>query len=239
MTTHDLFEDYSKHLLKFNDPSSREIWRDYETNLAQFLPSNKEDAILDLGCGLGILLTFLEHKGYTNTYGIDVSESQATFCQQHGLNQVHHVEDSQAFLESRPNTYSTIFAIDVIEHIPKPQLIPLLRAIYGALKLGGFFVMRVPNIASAVGSWTRYVDITHELSFDQRALTQALELGCFERIAILPTITAYRRRWLGFVFESVRKLLYLLLRIIYFIQSPGTKNPTIFTINIIGVGYKT
>jgi 2-polyprenyl-3-methyl-5-hydroxy-6-metoxy-1,4-benzoquinol methylase len=233
-----IFEDYTNHHGQYNLANPTTMFPDFNLNIRALLPTDRNAPILDFGCGMGQFLTYLQAHGYHTATGIDLSRSQVEYCHSHGLTQAQLVDDSIAFLAVHQNHFAAIVALDVIEHIPKGGLIPLLKAIYGALKPGGIFIMRVPNIAAAIGPWTRYLDFTHELSFDQRSIQQVLNIAQFASIQILPSRTAYRRKWLGIGFEIVRSWLYALLKLVYFIQSPGSVNPTIFTINIYGVGAK-
>ncbi len=233
-----LFEDYAQHCSRFNPATPSLVFPDYDLNIQPLLPTDRSAAILDFGCGMGHFLAYLQARGYQTVTGIDVSRSQIEHCHSLGLAQAQHVEDSIAFLQAHPGQFRAIVALDVMEHVPKSSIIPILQAVYAALQPGGSFIMRVPNIAAAIGPWTRYMDFTHELSFDQRSLHQILAMAHFTDPKIYPNRTYYRRRWLGVGFEIVRSWLYLLLKGIYFLQSPGSDNPSIFTIFIYGVGRK-
>ena len=238
VTRPQMFEDYTSHLVQFNSPDPSTMFPDYDLNIRPLLPSDHDAAILDLGCGMGQFLTYLQARGYRSVTGIDLSRSQIDYCHEQGLMNAKLVDDSIEFLAAHRNEFAAIVALDVIEHIPKAVLIPLLQAIYAALQPGGTFIMRVPNIAAAIGPWTRYMDITHELAFDERSTVQALEMAGFCTPKILPLKTFYRRWWLGKIFELIRRIFYRCLKLIYIIQAPGTRTPTIFTIFIFGVGKK-
>src|SRR4051812_1593789 len=180
-----LYQGYTKHCTRLNSGDPQAGFPSFNLNLKNFLPKDKTAPILDLGCGLGHLLLFLQDKGYERAEGIDVSESQIAHCRNLGLRQVNAVLDSQDFLEKKRNHYEVIFALDVIEHLPKHSLLPMLGAIRGALRPGGLFVMRVPNIAAFVGAWVRYRDLTHEISFCEDSALQAFELAGFAEVKIL------------------------------------------------------
>ena len=233
-----LYQDYSQHHLQYSSANLRESQRDYAANLQRHLPADRTAPILDFGCGLGHVLQFLQHQGYSQTTGIDISTSQIDFCHEQGLTQATLVDDSITFLQQSPNHYAAILAIDVFEHLPKAIVIPTLQAAYSALRPGGTMIIRVPNAAAAVGPWTRYMDFTHELSYEERSLQQIFSMAGFSNISVQPIIPAYRRKLLGRGFEMLRSLLYQYLRLIYFLQAPGTIRPTIFTIFIYGIGRK-
>lgn len=233
-----LFDSYVQHCSRFNPGTPAAAFPDYDLNFKQLLPADRSAAILDFGCGMGQFLAYLQDRNYSNVTGIDISRSQIDHCHSLGLTHAHHVEDSIAFLHANSGQFKVIVGLDVMEHLPKSMIIPIMQAIHTALQSGGMFIMRVPNIAAAIGPWTRYMDFTHEMSFDKRSIRQMLEMAHYKDTVIYPNQTYYRRKWLGFGFELVRSWLYMLLKGIYLLQSPGTENPSIFTIFIYGVGYK-
>ena len=234
----ELYQDYSEHHLQYSSANLRESQRDYAANLLRHLPADRTTPVLDFGCGLGHVLAFLQDQGYVQSTGIDISTSQIDFCHQQGLTQATLVDDSITFLQQAPDYYGAILAIDVFEHLPKPTVIPTLQAAYAALKPGGTMIIRVPNAAAAVGPWTRYMDFTHELSYEERSLQQIFAMAGFGTMYVQPTIPVYRRKLLGLGFEALRSLLYQYLRFVYFLQAPGTVRPTIFTRFIYGIGRK-
>lgn len=46
----------------------------FKKNYLKHLPESKESKILDIGCGMGHFLYFLEKEGYKNYLGIDISK---------------------------------------------------------------------------------------------------------------------------------------------------------------------
>jgi hypothetical protein len=75
----------------------------------------------------------------------------------------------------------TVVTFDVIEHFTKDELIDLADAIYGALKLGGGWIIHVPNANSPFVGAVRYGDYTHELAFTPAAIQQLLKASGFNR----------------------------------------------------------
>lgn len=68
----------------------------------------KEDVILDFGCGEGWLKNKLKNQGY-NVLGYDITPSQS---------------DIKDYTQIKPNK---IFALDVFEHIPKKQIVEIIK----------------------------------------------------------------------------------------------------------------
>lgn len=112
---------------------------------AQLAEITSEDTLLDVGCGSGILLSFLPHvKSYT---GLDANSTAIAFAQKTypSLNnsfRLFQVDDLH-LLES--GSYSKIFFLETIEHITEEQGLNTLRQFYRLLKPGGICIISTPN----------------------------------------------------------------------------------------------
>jgi len=100
--------------------------------------ANKQTKILDVGCGTGANLDFLQSQGY-QADGIDKSEIALSFCRQRGL-KVRQSLTNQ--LDYTDNSFDLVMALDVLEHIANEQ--ETLKEIKRVLKPGGIFVATVP-----------------------------------------------------------------------------------------------
>jgi SAM-dependent methyltransferase len=128
--------------------------------------------ILDLGCGDGALLAHLQSNGFTNARGVDCSTEQARAALARGVAATQG--DLFETLAAAPATFDAILAIDVIEHMTKPELArlgPLLRT---ALKPGGLLVVQTPNGEGMGAGRIVYGDLTHETIFNESSLGQYL-----------------------------------------------------------------
>lgn len=148
------------------------------------LPVEKDAAILDIGCGYGEFLFYLQNAGYSNARGIDLSRRQIDTGRALGVLNLG-CEDAWNFLSSRNQSFEFISAIDVLEHIPKRGVIEFLELVRRALSPGGIFVCQVPNLA-AFYTPLFYMDITHETPFTASSLKQALQIAGFEKTVVSP-----------------------------------------------------
>ena len=189
--------EYESHSVRFE-----EIYR-------EFLPENRSTNILDVGAGAGYFLYHLKKKGYTNFYGIDISKQQVKFCKEKVTERIE-CADAFDFLKSKENTYDFISAHDVLEHIQKDKVIPLLKLFYASLKPQGQLLLRVPNMGNPFSVRLRYVDFTHNVGFTERSLRQVLWLGGFRNIKILPwkTMGFFNRIVAGMILFTLSKLMW-------------------------------
>lgn len=157
------------------DPGAQEaFWR---RHYLPHLPEDRGAAILDLGCGDGALLGFLEREGRTAVSGVDASPEQAAAARKRGLEVEHG--DFFSFLKTRPGRYDAVIASDVLEHLRKDEALALMDLVHAALKPGGVFVAQTINAESPGFARQLYVDLTHETAYTRYSLSQLFSTAGF------------------------------------------------------------
>lgn len=232
------FNDYlTKHLSTIRDSSARKHRKQwFSHNYKQLLPTDHSVRILEIGPGYGELLELLiQDCHYTNVRAIDMSQEVVTLCNKIAPNGVEKVDNSVEFLEQHPCQYDLIFMLQVLEHVHKSNIIPLLEAIYHSLSPGGKLIVEVPNMANPItGSYIRYADFTHEVGFTDVSLRYVLQCAGFSQISLfelkVPTVS------LGRIFQAgAQKLLNVVFDLIAKIYLPSRHqilSPTIYAIAI-------
>lgn len=104
---------------------------------------NKDAKILDVGCGDGHFLYFLEESGLRNLYGFDISKIRVERAKKlTGFKQ--RITVSRAEKTKYPDKhFDIVFSSEVIEHIEKPDL--LLKEANRVLKESGYLIIATPN----------------------------------------------------------------------------------------------
>lgn len=199
------------------------------------LPGDKDAPILDVGCGSGEFLYFLQSPGYTRMEGIDLSAQQVERAQKRLACPIHHGE-VDAFLRDRKGYYSLIALNDVLEHIPKNDLVSFLTILrHGLMTTGGALVVFVPQAAGFSSIYNRYIDFTHQLIFTEISLKYVLQMAGFSEVRFVP------ERWLikwtprHLTYRLVRWMWFKILKLIYFIELPGQIHPSTFQIRVLAV----
>ena len=104
--------------------------------------------ILDLGCGPGTFLGRLD-RPTTTRLGIDLAAPQIEYARAHyareGLE--FRVGDVRE-LAATEERFDAVVSIELVEHLPRESVRPLLRAIRDLLVPGGALVMTTPNYRS-------------------------------------------------------------------------------------------
>jgi cyclopropane fatty-acyl-phospholipid synthase-like methyltransferase len=198
------------------------------------LPPDRGAHILDVGCGAGHFLRFLEISGYIHGEGIELSAQQAERARR-CVSLPVHVGDVGDFLEQRRGYYQLITLNDVLEHIPKDQTVNFLRTLRRGLGNGGSLVVNVPQAAGLTTAFNRYNDFTHKLVFTEASLRQVLLMADFQEVRFV------RERWplkwtpRHLSYRLVRWAWYRMLRLVYFIEMPGEKVPSTWQVRIVAV----
>lgn len=139
--------------------SEQDTLEDAQTHKAEYLRSllklSGHEKVLDLGCGWGAMLKYLQDAGHQGELiGLTLSKEQLAFDQQKlGLNVSLTNFITEPF-EHAP--YDRIFSIGALEHVRPAELSALYQKIHNALVPGGltvhqfFSFEREPYPASAI-----------------------------------------------------------------------------------------
>lgn len=215
--------------------------RGYEGNAKAYdflykgiLPKDKKARILDVGCGTGYFLYYLNKKGYTNYFGIDISKQQIEFCRKNITGKVKTI-DAFKFLRDKKNEFDVIIMNDLLEHMPKNRLINFLDLIYISLRNNGAAIIKVPNMSNPFGLRSRYIDMTHEVGFTENSLREVLEVIGFQIIQIKGAsypILSFKSA-IGKVGEMI---IYKFIKLLFMIQ--GYSVPKFLNKNIVAIAMK-
>lgn len=151
----------------------------FDNYYGKFLPEDLNVRIIDIACGVGEIIYWLNEKGYKNVEGIDISKEQVILANSLGLKNIKKF-DLQEYLKNKNNYYDIIFAIDIIEHFKKEEIIDILNLIYKALKKDGILIIKTPNGESIFGTRYLYSDFTHEFIYTERSLKEILSFTGFK-----------------------------------------------------------
>lgn len=151
----------------------------FDNYYGKFLPKDLNIRIIDIACGTGEIVYWLNEKGYKNVEGIDISEEQVRLANLLGARNIKQF-DLREYLNGKDEYYDVIFAIDIIEHFKKEEIIHVLNLIYRSLKTGGMLIIKTPNGESIFGTRYLYSDFTHEFIFTERSLKEILSFVGFK-----------------------------------------------------------
>ena len=209
---------------------------DYETNLANYLPVDREARILDIGCGWGQFLSWLKQKNYRHLEGIDMGSDQVVHCRSLGLN-ASQASDSVLYLRERVETYDLVTLHHVIEHVPPTNGLELLRAMRDSLRPGGMAIVQTPNMSAVSAGFSRYIEFTHVTGYTESNLHEALLLAGFARATVFGSRTPLRFTPKRLLWIGLQSCLRAAWRVALFSEL-GSDAPHILTKNLYAVAYR-
>lgn len=221
MNKEKLYENYiTTHLKRRKGDISLENLKErislWEATLGRFIPVDREAVILDLGCGYGSIVWWLQQKGYRWSYGVDISKEEIARGIELGINNIVQT-DIKKFLEDKEDSYDLIILRDVAEHFTMPEVLELLVAIRKSLKIGGKLFLQVPNAESPFFGRIRYGDITHETAFCISSLMQFFSITGYSRYcfySVDPVVTGLK----SFLRSQLWKFIKLAYQFLLFVE---------------------
>lgn len=101
--------------------------------------------ILEVGCGLGFLIKYLEVEDNFEMIGLDISEYAIRLAKKHPSKSCFLMASAEK-LPFKPEIFHGVIALDVIEHLKYPE--DFVNDTFDVLKKGGLFILRAPNLDS-------------------------------------------------------------------------------------------
>lgn len=230
-TRERLLEEYNTFLERStieNSKSKKLMFLAFQRTLKPFLPLDRSVKILDVACGEGALLAFLKEKEYVNLSGFDISPQNVAICHELGLNFVKQFDALKVSDFLNEQRFDVIFALDILEHIPKQTSAEFLLQIKNKLNPGGYVVIQTPNMGSILGCLYRYNDLSHEFGLTEKSALSLLKVAGFspEQIEIRPAWNASKLSGYG------REILLRFLHRLIFLTD-GAGAPKIPTKNLL------
>lgn len=164
----------AKHLREFG----RNLWRPGE-----FQPGHR---VLELGCGVGLFLAYLERMGVKEFVGVEMDAKARDFMPPSIAERVVTSSFEAYFDLPAGRPFDRIVLLDVFEHFDPGEGVALLRRLAQRLRPGGQVLLRVPNMASPWGLQYQYNDLTHKGFYAPGNLGQLALAAGYECVATLP-----------------------------------------------------
>lgn len=205
--------------------------------IRRHFPESRNAAILDLGCGHGALVHFAHQVGYSNVSGVDRSPQQVEAAARLGIAGIRCGDLVGTLKSQADGGHDIVVAFDVIEHLTKDELMTLTDEVKRVLRVGGKWIIHVPNAESPMFGRIRYGDLTHEQAFTRASLSQLLLSSGFSRVtceedAPYPHGAKSLARWL--LWKCIRGV----LRVYLAVETGSSGRAAIFTQNLIAVATK-
>ncbi|MFO1264523.1 MAG: methionine biosynthesis protein MetW [Rhodoferax sp.] len=107
--------------------------------IAELVP--KGSRVLDLGCGDGSMLAYLQAERGCSGYGIEIDDANVLACVQRGVNVIQlNLEDGLAMFDDA--SFDVVLQIDTLQHLRNAEV--MLRE---TVRVGRVGVVAFPNFA--------------------------------------------------------------------------------------------
>lgn len=160
----------TKHIRRFDS----EVW--YPAKMS------KDMRCLEIGCGTGQFLAYLDHKGVRDFRGLDLDPALSEIVPAQ-VRDRFSVGDVREFLAADKSTvpFDRIFMFDVLEHFTAEDGHDLLINLAAVLNPGGTIILKMPNAGSPWGLQFQFGDLTHLTGYTPDSIRQmatAVGLRC-------------------------------------------------------------
>ncbi len=183
------------------------VWR---RQYGKFLPKDKSAKILDVGCGNGSIVYWLQNRGCEFAEGIDINREKIDAAVNLGVKNLHH-GDAMSFLRDKNGHYDVIFFLDVIPYLNQEEVRELMTKIYESLKSGGVFIVKSANSESPMAGNLEYGRFGKQLHVTETNLKNMLGVIGFKKVGAYPLrpvvhgVLSFVRFCLWFVIEAFLK----------------------------------
>jgi len=109
-------------------------------------------SVLEVGCGTGLFLRYLEASGYQEIVGLDMDENLADALEDLNRSEIY-LDDVTSVLKNKlaNRKFDRIVLLDVAEHLHLDVLVELMKLLRTHINHDGRLLLRVPNIESPWG----------------------------------------------------------------------------------------
>ena len=238
----DLYKNYLNIQIKstkdFSDDKLALEYSQFQRNLNPVLNNinNKKGKILEIGFGSGYLLQFLTKlHSFKKVFGVEVSKTTYNFVKKNIYKNVFYKKNTNTFIKSK-SPWDMIIMLDVLEHIPKKETIPMLKVIRESLSKKGVFIARVPNSANPLNQ-NVFADFTHEFFYNKKSFSQVLETAGFTNYKVLAwkeeDISAHSK-----ITNITAPIMYFFIKIIAHLSRSSFYSDSLLSRDIFCIAYK-
>jgi len=210
--------DYQYNAIHSKNPIQRFWHYGKQLTIDKILPPNKKDLILDIGCGSGIISSYLAQSG-ANVIGYDGNEEAIKFASSN-YGTIKNLRFKQTIIGDNfkvEKPADKIYCLELVEHIYWEQAVILIKNIERMLNLGGKVLITTPNYKSLWPLIENALDLLkltpqlkgsqHVEFYDKNKLRKLIENNTKLKIKVLQS-EYFLAPWLAIVHPKIAKIVY-------------------------------
>jgi len=150
-------------------------------SVAQLVPAGSR--VLDLGCGDGALLDYLQRERGCSGYGVEIADNNVLACVRRGVNVIQlNLDEGLSMFDD--NTFDVVLQVDTLQHLRNAETMLVETA-----RVGRIGVVAFPNFAhwpNRLAILRGRMPVTKRLPY-QWYDTPNIRVGTFKDFEVLAT----------------------------------------------------
>lgn len=171
--------------------------RQFDRIFLNFTRAEPAMSVLDIGCGAGLFLQYLKHRGFRDVVGIDYDENmRAALADVEQAGFTIETMDAEAYIDRAhgQRRFDRIVLFDILEHMELDDGVRLLDKLHGLLNVRGQILIRVPNVTSPWGLRMQFDTFDHVTLFSPGRVRELAAITGYRLAALKGEITGKRRK---------------------------------------------
>ncbi|HEC14559.1 MAG TPA: class I SAM-dependent methyltransferase [Rhodospirillales bacterium] len=179
----DFYNVYNEHRTYVRAEARKKHIRQFDEQF--WLPASARNhmSVLELGCGTGLFLAYLKHKGVSDFSAVEADRDVLDYMPEDIAGRVT-IGDIGDYIANTERTFDRIVMLDVFEHFSVYEGRDLLASLRPLLAPGGRVSLRVPNVASPWGLQYQFQDLTHKALYGPGNIRQLAMAAGYQTLAV-------------------------------------------------------
>lgn len=152
-----------------------------------YLPTDTEQSILDIGCFAGTFLSLLPKDRFSRQLGVDILPAQIDYANRTygtAFRSFRHVP-SITHLRTVDGSFDCVTLIEVIEHLQAAEIRDLFSELARLIRPGGRLVLTTPNYTSSWPVLELILNRLSDVSYEEQHITRFTYFNMARRLAEL------------------------------------------------------
>ncbi len=179
----DFYSVYGEHRTYVRAEVRKKHIRQFDEQFWFPSAARSDLSVLELGCGTGLFLAYLKHKGVGDFSAVEADRDVLDYMPDDIAGRVT-IGDIGDYIGNTERTYDRIVMLDVFEHFTIFEGRDLLASLKPLLGQGGRVSLRIPNAASPWGLQYQFQDLTHKALYGPGNIRQLAMAAGYETLAV-------------------------------------------------------